>query len=214
MIMKRTISFIILLSLTFSCTASAMSPNASLKKLRKKYNKLNSLRADFREVFEWEMTGENSVRSGTLVVTNDKRFCIDTPEQLLVSDGSNIYRYNCARLQVIIEPVNEGNDQLLPGRLLLKFADGFSAETITPLPVAGKEGFRLDLKPDDPDAMLTSAAIIWYNAEEMIVHRLKLVDLNGNSTTYFLSNIVVDKQVKQSETSFEIPEGVEVFDLR
>jgi len=112
------------------------------------------------------------------------------------------------------EPVSEGNDQLLPGRLLLKFADGFSGETVTPLAVAGKDGFRLDLKPDDPDAMLISAAIIWYSAEELIVHRLKLVDLNGNSTTYFLINIVVDKPVKQSETIFEIPEGVEVFDLR
>jgi outer membrane lipoprotein carrier protein len=214
MIQKRTISIILLLSLVFSYTAGAASPGATLKTIQKKYNKLKSLRADFQEVFEWEMTGENSARSGSLIVTNDKRFFIDTPEQLLVSDGSSVYRYNRVKSQVIIEPISEGEDQVLPSRLLMKFADGFSGESLTPVPVAGKEGFRLDLKPDDSEEMLTSSAIIWFSAEDMVIHRLKLIDLNGNSTTYFLSNIILDEPVKETETHFETPEGVEVYDLR
>ncbi|MCF7811300.1 outer membrane lipoprotein carrier protein LolA [bacterium] len=214
MISKRSILIIALIWLAFSFTANAASPGAALKKIQKKYNKLESLRAEFREVFEWEMTGENSVRSGSIIVTNDKRFYIDTPEQLLVSDGSSVFRYNRVKSQVIIEPISEDNDQILPSRLLMKFADGFSAESLTPLPVAGKEGYRLDLKPDNEDEMLTSAAIIWFSDDDQIVHRLKLIDLNGNSTTYFLNNIVIDQPVKQLETSFEIPKDVEVFDLR
>ena len=191
-----------------------MSPGSALKQLRKRYHKISSLRADFREVFEWEMTGETSIREGTLLVTNDNRFRIETPEQLMVSNGREIYRYNRIKSQVIIEPVSEDGDQLLPSKLLLDFTEGFKAESITPLSVAGSEGYRLDLLPDDPDEILLSAAILWFTSEDMVVQRLKLVDQNGNSTSYYLSNIQLDKPVDAAETSFVSPDGVEIFDLR
>lgn len=210
----RHIWVILAFLLLYTCAAEAMSPGSALKKLRKKYHKVSSLRADFREVFEWEMTGETSIREGSLLVTDDNRFRIDTPEQLMVSDGGDIYRYNRIKSQVIIESVSEDGDQLLPRKLLLEFADGFSAETITPLSVANRQGYRLDLLPEKPDEMLLSAATLWFTSEDMIVQRLKLVDQNGNSTSYYLSNIQLDKPVDPTETSINIPDDVEIFDLR
>ena len=200
--------------LLFPIKTEAMSPGSALKKLRKKYRNVESLSADFREVFEWKLTGETVMRKGRLVVTGDNRFRIETPEQLLVCDGKDIYRHNLVKGQVIIEPVESSGNQLLPQKLLLDFADGFKADGLTCLAVAGSAGFRLDLIPDDPDAQLISSATLWVSEDDLVVHRLKLVDLNMNSTTYFLSNLVFDQQIDASETTYDPPEGIEVFDLR
>ncbi|MDP8239754.1 MAG: outer membrane lipoprotein carrier protein LolA [Candidatus Hatepunaea meridiana] len=211
----RLITYL-LLAIYFVSTGSveAMSPNSALKKLRKRYKKVNSLSADFREVFEWEMTGETIIRKGSITIIGGFRFRIDTPEQLLVADGKNIFRYNRIKKQIIIEPINSTDDQLLPRKLMLDFADGFSASNITSLTVNSKEGFRLDLLPDNPDEILVSSATLWATTENLVVHRMKLLDLNSNSTTYYLSNIQINQPVDVSQTTFTPPEGVEIFDLR
>ncbi|NQT35459.1 outer membrane lipoprotein carrier protein LolA [bacterium] len=198
----------------FSFVASAITPGSALRKVRKKYHKVVSMQAEFREVFEWEMTGESSIRSGSLVVTADNRFRFNTPEQLLISDGENIFRYNRVKKQVIIEPVGENSDQLLPQKLLLDFADGFKAVSLSPLTVDGREGFRLDMTAEDPETTLLSSATLWVTSDDLVVHRLKLLDLNSNSTTYYLSNIIFDQPIDTSVTAFTPPEGVELFDLR
>lgn len=194
--------------------AAALTPNSALKKVRKKYHKVISMQAEFREVFEWEMTGERSIRSGSLVVTADNRFRFDTPEQLLISDGENIFRYNRVKKRIIIEPVGEDDGQLLPQKLLLDFADGFKAVSLSSLTVDSREGFRLDMTAEDPETTLLSSATLWVTSDDLVVHRLKLLDLNSNSTTYYLSNIIFDQPIDTSVTAFTPPEGVELFDLR
>ena len=200
--------------LIFSGQTDAMSPGSALKKLRKRYRSVATFRADFREVFEWAMTGETTIRSGKLLITKDNRFRIDTPEQLLIADGRNVYRYNRMKKQVIIESISDDSEQLLPRKMMLNFADEFKAITITDLVVDGRAGFRLDLEANDPDASLVSSANVWATTDDLTVHRLKFIDLNSNSTTYFLSDISFDQPVDSSETSFTPPEGVELFDLR
>ena len=141
------------------------------------------------------------------------RFRIDTIDQLIICDGNDIYRYNRERGQVIVERVGD-DDKSLPRRILIDFTEGFKPTSLTELAVDNRSGFRLDLKAEDPEALLMSSAIIWATIDDMVVHRLKLIDLNSNSTTYYLSKIMFDQPVDQAETSFSTPEGVEVFDLR
>jgi len=195
--------------------ACAASPNSVLSDLRKRYRKITTLQAKFKEIFRWELTGETVIREGALIVTKDNRFRIDTPEQLLVSNGREIYRYSPAKQQVIIERVSpDGKDQMLPSRLLLDFAEGFEAVGMEALPVDDKNGFRLDLTAQKPEDVLLKQAVIWVTADDLVVHRLKMIDLNGNTTTYNLSDVIIDSLVDSSTTSFSPPAGAEIFDLR
>lgn len=211
---QRIVKIMLIAVVILAVGAAALTPDSALKKVRKKYHKVISMQAEFREVFEWEMTGERSIRSGSLVVTTDNRFRFDTSEQLLISDGENVFRYNRIKKQVIIEPVGTGGDQLLPQKLLLDFADGFKAVSLSPLTVDGREGFRLDMTAENPETTLLSSAALWATSDDLVVHRLKLLDLNSNSTTYYLSNIIFDQSIDTSVTAFTPPEGVELFDLR
>ena len=194
--------------------SSAMTPGSTLKKLRNKYRKIESLRAEFRELFEWGMTGETVIREGKLLVGKDNRFKIETSEQVMMSDGVDLYRYNRLKNQVIIEPVNASDTQFLPRKLLLDFTEGFNATEVSQIVVAGREGLRLDLIPEDPETVLISSATLWLTQDDMIVHRLRLVDLNSNLSTFFLSDIQLDRPIDASEIIFVPPEGVELFDLR
>lgn len=195
-------------------TLLALSPEGARKSLHKQYKKVKTLEADFREVFEWAMTGETIQRQGRLLVTEDDRFRIDTPEQLLISDGKSIFRYNRIRNTVIIESLPESDQNMLPRRLMLEFADEFKATTLSELPIEGEPGFRLDLIPDNPDQVLLDNAILWVTEKDLIVRRLKFVDLNDNATTYFFTNIQLDQPADTTLTTFTPPEGVELFDLR
>ena len=203
----------LIISLLMPLPVDAMSPKSALKELRKKYRAIKSLKVEFREVFEWELTGESNIRLGEMLVTDDNRFRVDTVDQLIVCDGNDIYRYNRQRNQVIIERVKD-DDKLLPRKILLDFADGFKAMDVTEIAVDERQGFRLDLEAEDPEASLMSHAIIWATGDDMVVHRLKLIDLNSNSTTYYLSRIEFDLPVDQNEITFSPPEDAEIFDLR
>jgi outer membrane lipoprotein carrier protein len=194
--------------------AGAMSPKSALKKLQKRYDKVETMQADFRELFEWAMTGESNVRNGTLVIASENRFRIETDDQLIVSDGNAIFRHNLISSQVIIEPIDGNEGALLPQRLLLNFGKEFKADKFFEMAVSQQNGFRLELKPKEPEAALVDMITIWATIEELTVHRLKVRDLNGNSTAYFLSQIKMDQPLEPSVFKFSIPEGAELFDLR
>ena len=194
--------------------AQSANPTNVYRALRKQYRSLNSFQADFREIFEWALTKETVEQAGRIVVTSDDRFYINTPEQLLVSDGKVIYRYSRSRFQVIIEPITSANEKSLPRKMMLDFGDEFKAAEFTALPVDGKAGFRLDLTVSKPEDLMIQNAAIWATQKDNVVYRLRFTDLNGNTTTYQFSDIQFDKKVDDTLFKFDIPEDAEVFDLR
>jgi len=207
---------LILLAISYPLLALAeipKSPPSALKEIRKRYKEIKTLECSFIESFQWQLTGETVERHGTISIGTENRFRIQTDEQTIVSDGTVVYRYNKPRNQVMIEKV-ESAEALLPNKILLQFADQFEASSIAPLKVEGKEGYRLDLTPEDPDKALLREATLWVTTADMTVHRIKMVDLNGNSTTYTLSSLRFDQPIAPELLKYTPPTGAEIFDLR
>ncbi|MBM3329584.1 MAG: outer membrane lipoprotein carrier protein LolA [Calditrichaeota bacterium] len=194
--------------------AATPNPNTALKELRKKYKDVKALECHFREIFEWAMTGETIVREGTLAVTSDDRMRIETPEQLIVSDGKTIQRLNLARSQMMLEATGKTSESSLPRKFLLEFTSNFEAGELTPLSVESQKGYRLDLIPKDKQESLLNGASLWVTEADLVVRRIRLLDLNNNSTTYILTDIRFDKIPPERFNLIDTPEGTEVFDLR
>ncbi len=209
----RLFIMVLLLGTTFVFGAIPKNAATALKDLQRRYKSIKTFRCEFNEQFQWQFTGELVTSNGTIVSDVGDRFRMETPEQVVVCDGTSLYRYNSLKNQVMIEPVKDAAN-LLPKRLLLDLGSEFEAEAITPISVVGQEGFRLDLKPLKSDESLMSGAVIWVTALDLIVRKMQMDDLNGNRTTYILLQIEIDKPVDLHETTFEIPEGAELFDLR
>lgn len=210
---NRTLAFVLTLAFTAGSAWSA-SPTSTLKELRKRYREIKSLQAGFKEVFRWELTGETSVREGTLIVTQGNRFRLESPEQILTCNGAVVKRWNRLRNQVILESAEGAGERFLPSRLLLDLPDRFEAIRLENLPVEGLPGFRLDLKSHQPEEDLLRELSLWATAEDLLVRRLKVVDLDGNSTVYSLSNLRLNPELPDSLFEGEVPPDAEVFDLR
>ncbi len=191
-----------------------LSPRSALKKLDSHYREIQTLQVEYTEQFEWAMTGETVTRVGTAMITSDNRFRIEAPDQLIVSDGKDIYRYNIATGKVIIESVAGSSEQMLPRHLMFDFSDKFSPVSIEEMPVNGQKGFRLELVPENPEEVLLVVATIWATEEDLVLRRFKITDLNGNTTTYTFNNILFNKPIDPSQFLFTPPEGSELFDLR
>ena len=213
---KRYILYIITIVMFALPTSEvyALSPKSALKKLNKHYRQIETLQTDFTEQFEWAMTGETVTRMGTALITSGNRFRIETAEQLIVSDGINIFRHNIATRKVIIESVAESSEQMLPRHLMLDFTDKFNAVEIEELPVSGQKGFRLDMLPKNAEEVLLVDATIWASEEDLVLRRFMITDLNGNTTTYTFKNIRFDQPIDPSQFYFTLPEDAELFDLR
>ena len=214
--MRKITNILIMLLITCSFVPEgyAKSPKSELKNIKKRYEKIKTLQTQFREVFEWAMTGEKVQREGSLIIGEKNAFRIESDEQLIVSDGNSIYRFNKVSNQVIIETVDKGKDNALPRRMMLKFAEEFSATELTEMMVNNLPGARLDLEPKDSDKVMISNATIWYTSEDNTVNRLKFSDLNGNTTTYFFINPTFNQSVDPNLMAFIPPENAETFDLR
>lgn len=212
---KKLVCFISSFCIIFANTeVEAKSAKSHLKTLTKKYQKIEVFKADFQEIFEWAMTAETVQRKGKLLVTDDDRFNIETEDQRIISNGTVIYRLNKNKNQVIIEPLDNEKDKLLPRRLLLQFTDNFKATEKSELLVDGLPGVRLDLKPNEESELMISDAVLWMTLEDVTLRRLKFIDLNGNTTTYIFNSIDFNGKEEPGEFEFKIPEGAEVFDLR
>jgi len=212
--MKRILLLVVALIFPLVCLGVVpKSPGVALKEIRKRYKEIKTLQASFKESFQWQLTGEAVDRTGTISIGMENRFRIHTEEQVIVSDGEVIFRYNKPRNQVMIERVDKA-EALLPNKLLLQFTDQFEAVGIAPIAIEGAEGFRLDLTPDDPDKALLREATLWVATGGMIVNRIRIVDLNGNTTTYTLTNLHFDQPINADSLKFTPPAGAEIFDLR
>jgi len=212
MILRRSLTYL-LIAASAAFSAPSKSAPSALKEIRKKYKATETFSCRFREVFEWKMTGESTAREGSILIGGEKRFRIETPEQLIIGDGAAIYRHNKLRGQVMIEGIG-ASDALLPAKLMLDFAGEFEAGSLSPLAVENAEGFRLDLKPLDREKALVSEAMLWATTADYVVRRIQLVDLSGNQTTYYLTGIEFGPKSDPGQFQFNIPPGVELFDLR
>lgn len=212
--MKRTLLNICFLTVAvLGIAAVPKNGDNALKEIKKRYRDVKTLQAHFKESFRWQLTGEAVDREGELIVAEGNRFRVETPEQTMVSDGKALYRFSKTKNQVMIEAV-EKSESLLPNRVLLNFGDEFDAVGLAALPVEGKEGYSLDLKPRSPDKALLASATLWVTSEDRAVRRIRIVDLNGNSTTYSLSKLTFDSTAAPELFVFKLPAGAEIFDLR
>lgn len=183
--------------------------------VRKFYRSIQILQCRYREIFVWALTGETVVREGELVVTNDNRMRIESPEMLILSDGKTLYRWNKLRNQVLIEAVKEDDSgEMLPRRVLLEFGENLRPHSLRIISIDGEKGYQLELLPRDSRESSLASASLWITTKDLVVRKLEITDFNQNRTTYILSEIKLNSPMSPQWFNFTMPEGAEIFDLR
>lgn len=138
------------------------------------------------------------------------KWAVEKPyEQLIISNGKQVYQYDPDLAQV----TERGVDQSIgtsPAAIL--FGSGSLAETFTISSLPSKEGFEwLRALPRAGSAGFTHVDIGFKNS---MPARLELLDSFGQTTRIDLSNIVSNPELGADEFNFTPPAGVDVVKMQ
>jgi outer membrane lipoprotein carrier protein len=215
--MKR----VLLSALVLLCSLPAVAGNpvdSIVQTLERHYNRLQTLKANFTQIYKQDATAPARQEWGTLYLKKPgkMRWEYASPEvKLFLSDGKTVYFYVPEDRQVTRVPAKDSADLRTPLRFLLGRMDL-------------KREFRVeaahDVAPLDPgnDLLLLLPKKSGERFRELLIEvdrqerirRLKITDTDGAITEFRLSGEIGDPPLDSKMFEFKPPPGVEVVDQR
>lgn len=207
-------SAVLLLATTASMTASQGASSAAavqpgMDRLRNFLERVQSMRADFRQQI---VNGKQEVLEearGRMTLKRPGRFRWDYEEpykRVVVADGEKLWLFEVDLDQVTVRPLAAGLGET-PAALLtgtreildrFEYVSSWSGDNIT----------WLRLKPRAADSDFESVAI-GFAGEKLV--ELELNDRLGQQTRLYLSNIQMNAKVADDTFHLQIPDGVDVI---
>lgn len=184
-----------------------------VKKVKQKYESLESLKADFEQVYNWVLAGETQTLKGTIFLKSGNKYRIETEGQIIVTDGKTVWTYSETNQQVIIDLLSKSGENPLPKDLLFRYSEEYIPHLAAEEKLDGKKTYILNLVPKDKEAFIKSMKI-WVDASSWLTVKIEQVDINDNINTYHVRNIEQNIQLDTSLFTLKIPPDTEVVDLR
>ncbi len=193
--------------------ASAQSPSAEnvVDNLRARFEETGVFSAHFEQTIEdsFEGSGQATLLSGT-IIAGRAGYRVEMSDQTVVTDETTTWVYLKNDKQVIINDYIEDDGSFSPGQFIGERAEEFNAAFADQ---SDPERFVVQLTPDSPDSYIDTATL-WVRKKDYVVTRIDVVDVNGASIRFDMSNVNFHPKVSDDTFRFAIPDGVEIIDLR
>lgn len=206
--MKRFQILCVTLLLCLGGAAAADKPKSGADSLRRFFNKVNSISAQFNQVVVDESGNTVQESSGTLWIQrpNKFRWNYDKPyQQQIVADGKQIWVYDPGLQQVTVRPLTGGLDDT-PAMLLAgkgRLDDNFIIKSLE----AQDDLEWVQLTPRHKDSGYEDIRI-GFAHDKMRV--LEMVDGFGHTTRVTFKAVQENGRVDASRFRFTPPQGVDV----
>lgn len=171
-----------------------------------------SLRANFVQVVTSPNSERTRTSSGTFVLSRPNRFRFDylkPYEQLIISDGKNLWLYDKDLEQVTQRDYSSALDAT-PAALLAGGAEATMAQenfTLSSLPDA--QGLQwVEGKPRQDDGQINVARIGFRNG---VLEVLEIVDNFRQKSTLTFTDVEINPVIDEQIFVFEIPQGVDLI---
>mgnify|MGYP003331612584 FL=1 len=79
--------------------------------------------------------------------------------------------------------------------------------------IENRELTVVKLTPKDERSFISSLKL-WIDEKDSLIKKAEVIDVNENFTQYTVKKILLNKNIDENEFTFQIPENVEVIDLR
>jgi outer membrane lipoprotein-sorting protein len=202
-----------MLAIFLAASARAESANDIVKKVRKKYDQLTTMRIDFEQSYHWVLADQTNTIRGSFFLAKGNKYRVILPNQVIVSDGKTVWTYSESLHQVMIDRLSEEVGNPVPGELLLKYSRDFDARLLGEEKVDDTNTYVLELTPKSEDEFVRKVGV-WVDKDRWTVVRLRQEDLNGNVTVYVVTQLLEDPKLPAKLFTFEIPADAEVVDMR
>ena len=188
-------------------------------KLQAQFDAMHSLSARFEKRHYWKLDGQAHEIEGRIYVQKPDRFRLETRIQTVVTDGETAWSYVPDNRQVLMQSYTSVKDDrsyekqlfdlILTGGYLDRFVPRYAGEER----VDRKACHLVELAARQDGAYI-SRVRLWVDGKEWQVRRVEYQNINDDITTYTLSDLKVNKKLKDGLFQFTPPKGVEVVDLR
>lgn len=209
----------VLLFLLAALPAAAATPlDRVVKAVENHYNRLQSLKAGFLQVYRASDAAPARQEAGTLYLKKPgkMRWEYTAPEvKLFVSDGKTVFFYVPEDAQVTRMPARESADVRTPLRFLLgrmNLRREFRVELATDAAPLDPGNPVLRLMPKRSDERFRELLLEVDPADR--IRRLKILETDGGITEFRFSVEVPNPPLDNAMFQFHIPRGVEVVDER
>jgi len=192
-------------------SAQERDPGTAFAYLRDFYDTTSALSALFTQQVQ-NPFGETQRAAGRLFVEGNA-FRIEMDDQTIVADGETTWIHDLANGQVLVSPYEDDAATFAPSTLLLRLDDSFEAVDAGTDERDGTRLHTLTITSDAPEAMFTSLRL-WYEPDSLHILRVRAEDVNDTVLTFDLSNVTLNPDLNASLFTFEIPDDVDVIDLR
>jgi chaperone LolA len=201
-----------LFCLPFSVLAQEKAEDI-VAKIRQTYEKLESLKGDFEQQYTWALAGETQTLNGTLYLKKGDRYRVETPNQMIITDGKTVWTYALDKKQVMVDRLEKSKENPLPRDLMLKYTRDFKPRLLRSEKIGAVDCYVIALTPRDEDAFVQTVTA-WIDKAAWLALRIEQIDINDNKTVYLLKNAQRNVPLADGLFSLEIPADAEIVDMR
>lgn len=209
--MKRLV-YLFMITTLFSNLFS-ISGERILSEIKEKISTIKTFEADFTQVQIWELAEEESKVSGKLYMKDTDIFRVELDKDYIFSDGKTVWRFSSENDQVLIENIKDNDNTILPGQLIFEFTDIYELKDFFEKEEEKNKFYVLNLVSPEGNERFINKLKVKVN-EKFIPVEIQCFDLDDNKTTYFLTNMLIDKEISPDKFKFKKPEKAEIIDLR
>ncbi len=212
--MNKSMIFTFFIALLTAFFLFADDAEDIIEKVQKTYDKMDNFSAAFKQIERFKITGSESETIGRIYVADGTKYRFESDDQIIVTDGKTIWTYNDISNQLLIDQVRENSGALLPRDLLFKYPKKYYATLLNEIKESGEKLYVLKLSPKEEEQGYVSAIKIWVEDDDWIIRKIETTDINGNSSTFELTEMDTKKELADSLFNFNIEEHMEVVDMR
>lgn len=184
-----------------------------VKKVRERYEQIKSLRVEFVQTIYWSLADEEQQVRGTLYLSGQDRYRVETDNQIIVTDGKTVWTYSKDRKQVVISLLGKSEDNPLPRDLLLQYTRNYRYTLRGEAEIDGKPCYEIEFTPRDEDAFVVRTRV-WIDKNSWLALKIEQEDINENITRYELRAFQLNPPLDSKLFSFTITDEMEVVDMR
>jgi outer membrane lipoprotein-sorting protein len=211
--MRATSLNISIVLLSVSLTAQAQSPTAAdvVDRLKARFDETGVFSARFQQTIDDSFggTGQATILAGN-IVAGRAGYRVEMEDQTVVTDEVTTWVYLVADKQVIINDYVEDDGSFSPNQFIGEHAEKFASKFADE---SDPTHYVVQLTPESPESYIATATL-WVRKTDYVVTRIDVVDVNGASIQFEMSDIDFHPTVTDDTFRFKIPEGLEVIDLR
>jgi len=205
---------IVLIFFSLIVISPAQSVDDIVEEIQERYENLENLSAEFKQVEHFQLTGSKNETSGNIYVKNGTQYRLETEDRVIVTDGVTVWTYSMFNNQVLIDRVKKNDASVLPRDMLFKYPRDYYASLLKTEEYEDEEHYVLKLDPKEDTHGYVKSMKIWVNSDTYLISKIEYTDFNENTSIFAIQKVDIKKDLKDSFFKFKIPEGVEVVDLR